>query len=141
MKMYYPDGASSFSPDELKELLIPTISNRDELDRWEQDNILKAVDWVDKVEPDEILSESFMKRLLTSILFIMLAITAASTLHAASLEEVRESARQGDAKGQFRLAQRYEADCIFMTIPILQALVMRLRFREQLMNIITLLSS
>ncbi|MCK4539513.1 MAG: mobile mystery protein B [Candidatus Krumholzibacteria bacterium] len=63
MKMNYPEGASPLSPDELKGLLIPTISNRDELDRWEQDNILKAIDWTDKVEPDEILSESFMKRL------------------------------------------------------------------------------
>ncbi|MBU8920543.1 MAG: mobile mystery protein B [Bacteroidales bacterium] len=63
MKMNYPEGASSFSPEELNELLIPTISNREELDRWEQDNILKAVDWVNKVEPDEILSESFMRRL------------------------------------------------------------------------------
>jgi len=59
----YPEGATPLDPDEIDGLLLTHITTRGELDRWEQDNILKAVAWLDQTKPDDILNEAFIKRL------------------------------------------------------------------------------
>ena len=41
----YPPGATPLEPDEAEGLLLPHITTRSELDRWEQDNILEAETW------------------------------------------------------------------------------------------------
>ena len=40
MSYEYPSGATPIAPDEEEGLLLPHITNRTELDRWEQDNDL-----------------------------------------------------------------------------------------------------
>ncbi len=58
-----PEGATPLDPDEIDGLLLTHITTRGELDRWEQDNIIKAVAWLDKTQPKDILNEGFIKRL------------------------------------------------------------------------------
>ena len=41
MNFDYPPGATPIDPDEAEGLLLSHITNRTELDRWEQDNIKK----------------------------------------------------------------------------------------------------
>jgi Fic-DOC domain mobile mystery protein B len=59
----YPQGAIPIDPDEAEGLLLTHITTRGELDRWENDNILKAFDWVAKTKPRDILNERFVKKL------------------------------------------------------------------------------
>jgi len=59
----YPEGATPLDPDESDGLLLTHISTRTELDRWEQDNILEALDWLDRTKPTDILNEQFIIRL------------------------------------------------------------------------------
>ena len=47
----YPEGASPLSADEMEGLLPTHITNRAELDRWEQDNINEALAWIEGHEP------------------------------------------------------------------------------------------
>lgn len=42
----YPPGATPLDGDDMDGLRLPHIANRTELDRWEQENILAAEDWV-----------------------------------------------------------------------------------------------
>jgi len=42
-----PKGATPLDPDEMDDLKIKTITTRGELDRWEQQNIGDAMDWLD----------------------------------------------------------------------------------------------
>ncbi len=42
MNFDYPPGATPIDADEAEGLLLPHITNRAELDRWEQDNIVEA---------------------------------------------------------------------------------------------------
>ena len=59
-----PKAATSLDPDEMDDLKIKTISTRGELDRWEQQNIGEAMDWLDtRKNKSEILNESFVKKL------------------------------------------------------------------------------
>lgn len=59
-----PKGATPLDPDEMEELKIKTITNRSELDRWEQQNIGDAMSWLDtRKNKSEILNEDFVKRL------------------------------------------------------------------------------
>lgn len=57
------DGQTPLDEDEIDGLLIPTISNRGELDEFEQQNIEEAVQWsiTRNIKPQTILSESFVK--------------------------------------------------------------------------------
>ena len=59
----YPAGATPVDPDEAEGLLLTHISTRGELDRWEQDNIVEALAWLDRVKPTDILNEQFVKEL------------------------------------------------------------------------------
>lgn len=63
IKLEYPDGATPIDPDEIEGLLLTHITTRGELDRWEQDNIVEALTWLDKTKPTEILNEKFVKEL------------------------------------------------------------------------------
>ena len=59
-----PKGATPLGPDEIDNLKIKTITTRGELDRWEQQNIGEAMDWLDtRKNKSEILFESFVKKL------------------------------------------------------------------------------
>lgn len=58
-----PEGATPLDPDEIEGLSLTHITTRGELDRWEQENILDAIRWIDKTKPKDILNELFMKNL------------------------------------------------------------------------------
>ena len=59
----YPEGATPIDPDEAEGLLLTHITTRGELDRWEQDNIVEALTWLDRKKPTAILNERFVKEL------------------------------------------------------------------------------
>lgn len=66
MNFDYPLGATPLDPDELEGLRLSHISNRAELDRWEQDNIIEAETWAfrkTKITIDDLLSVEFIRRL------------------------------------------------------------------------------
>ena len=63
MAFEYPEGATPIDPDEAEGLLLTHITTRGELDRWEQDNIVEALTWLDRVKPADILNEKFIKEL------------------------------------------------------------------------------
>ncbi len=59
-----PCGATPLDPDEMEDLKIKTITTRSELDRWEQQNIGEAMDWLDtRKNKTEILNEGFIRKL------------------------------------------------------------------------------
>ena len=55
----YPEGATPIDPDEAQGLLLPHIRTRDELDRWEEENILEAEDAVFRRKQKNILTEKY----------------------------------------------------------------------------------
>ena len=59
----YPEGATPIDPDEAEGLLPTHITTHGELNRWEQDNIVEALAWIDKTKPTNILNEQFIKQL------------------------------------------------------------------------------
>jgi Fic-DOC domain mobile mystery protein B len=59
----YPNGATPLDPDEAEGLLLSHITTREELDRWEQDNISEATAWLEKRKKKDILTQEFMKAL------------------------------------------------------------------------------
>jgi len=59
----YPDGATPLDKNEIEGLIPTHITTREELDRWEQENINEALAWVDSHKLKDILNESFMRRL------------------------------------------------------------------------------
>ena len=63
VELNYPCGATPLSKDEMLGLIPTHITNRDELNRWEQDNINEALAWVKKNKSRNVLSESFLKLL------------------------------------------------------------------------------
>lgn len=63
MKLDYPAGATPLDPDEAAALLLPHITSRTELDRWEQDNISEAETWAFRRKPKYLLSVDFVCRL------------------------------------------------------------------------------
>lgn len=67
----YPSGATPIDPDEAQGLLLPHITNRSELDRWEQDNIGEAEAWAFRRKPKDLLSAKFIcllhKRMLGNV--------------------------------------------------------------------------
>jgi len=58
-----PDEATPIDLDEAAGLLLTHISTRGELNRWEQDNIVDALAWIEKTKPTEILNETFVREL------------------------------------------------------------------------------
>ncbi len=63
MNFDYPPGATPIDADEAEGLLLPHITNRAELDRWEQDNIVEAETWAFRRKPGDLLSMDFACRL------------------------------------------------------------------------------
>jgi len=66
MNFDYPPGASPLDPDELEGLRLSHITNRAELDRWEQDNIIEAETWAFRktnITKDDLLSVDFIRLL------------------------------------------------------------------------------
>lgn len=63
IKLEYPEGATPIDPDEAGGLLLTHVTKRRELDRWEQDNIVEALAWLDRTKPSDILNEIFIKEL------------------------------------------------------------------------------
>ena len=63
INLEYPEGATPIDPDEAGGLLLTHITTREELDRWEQDNIIEALAWLEKTKPKEILNEAFIRKL------------------------------------------------------------------------------
>lgn len=63
MNSDYPPGATPIDPDEASGLLLPHITNRSELDRWEQDNIAEAEAWALRRKPKDLLSADFLRKL------------------------------------------------------------------------------
>ncbi|MCG2776955.1 MAG: hypothetical protein L6406_14880 [Desulfobacterales bacterium] len=58
----YPEGATPIDPDEAEGLLLTHITTHGELNRWEQDNIVAALAWIDKTKPTNILNEHQLRR-------------------------------------------------------------------------------
>jgi len=63
MKFDYPEGATPLDADEVSGLLLSHITNRTDLDRWEQENIAMAEAWAFRRKPRDILTEGFSKSL------------------------------------------------------------------------------
>ena len=59
----YPAGATPLDPDEAAGLLLTHVTTRGELDRWEQDNIIEAMVWLERTRPVDILNEKFVREL------------------------------------------------------------------------------
>lgn len=63
MTFVYPDGATPLDAREAEGLKISFIANRDELNRWEQENILEAEAKYFTRRRRDVLSERFILRL------------------------------------------------------------------------------
>ena len=59
----YPEGATPIDPDDAEGLLLTHITTHAELNRWEQDNIVEALAWIERTKPTNILNEQFIKKL------------------------------------------------------------------------------
>ncbi len=59
MQFDYPPGATPLDRDEAEGLLLPHITNRGELDRWEQENITEAETWAFRRKPRNFLSVDY----------------------------------------------------------------------------------
>ena len=59
----YPDGATPIDPDEMEGLKLGHITTRGELNRFEQDNINDALQWLESGRKGDILTEKFAKAL------------------------------------------------------------------------------
>ncbi len=54
-------GATPLDPDEMEGLKIGHITTREELNRFEQDNINEALQWLENRRKQDILTEKFIK--------------------------------------------------------------------------------
>ena len=65
MNLEYIDGQTPLDEEEKEGIRIPTISTREELDEFEQQNIEEALQWLltRKLKPEQILTEKFIKDL------------------------------------------------------------------------------
>jgi len=59
----YPEGATPLDPNETEGLRIRHITTREELNRFEQDNINEALQWLGTRHNSDILTEKFVKML------------------------------------------------------------------------------
>ena len=77
-----PKGATPLDNDELEGLKIKTITTRSELDRWEQQNIGDAMDWLEnRKNKSDILNEGFIKKLHEKMLGKVLNLTPERLYH------------------------------------------------------------
>ncbi|MGC4021676.1 MAG: mobile mystery protein B [Cyclobacteriaceae bacterium] len=65
LKLPVDRGQTPLDEDEIDGLLIPTISTRQELDEYEQQNIEEALQWIlkRKFKAESVLNEEFIKKL------------------------------------------------------------------------------
>jgi Fic-DOC domain mobile mystery protein B len=63
MKLEYPEGATPLDPTEAKGLKLPHITTREQLNRWEQENVFSAESKYFSRKHRDILSEAFILRL------------------------------------------------------------------------------
>ena len=65
LDLNYHNGQTPLDKDEKEGLRIPTISNRQELDEFEQKNVEEAVEWSigRKLKLEQILTEEFIRKL------------------------------------------------------------------------------
>ena len=63
IKLNYPEGATPIDLNEAKGLILTHITTQAELNRWEQENILEALAWIDKTKPEDILNDKFIRQL------------------------------------------------------------------------------
>ncbi len=59
----YPPGATPLDPDEMRDLVPSHVSSREQLDRWEQDNIAEAERRYFRRKPRMLLSVDFVCQL------------------------------------------------------------------------------
>jgi fido (protein-threonine AMPylation protein) len=59
----YTENNTTLDPDETEGLKLSHITSRDELNRWEQDNILEAFNWIEKQKPENLITEKFILEL------------------------------------------------------------------------------
>jgi len=59
----YTENNTSLDPDEIGGLKLSHITARDELNRWEQDNILEAFNWIEKQKPENLITDKFILEL------------------------------------------------------------------------------
>ena len=63
MKIEYPEGATPRDSIEAEGLRLPHVTSRDQLNKWEQENILEAEALYFSRKQRDILSEAFLLRL------------------------------------------------------------------------------
>jgi len=63
LKLEYPQGATPLDPDEAQGLIPRHISTQGQLNEWEQQNILRAEEWVFSRQRGDVLTVEFIKRL------------------------------------------------------------------------------
>jgi len=63
LKLEYPAGATPLDPDEAQGLVPRHISTQGQLNEWEQQNILRAEEWVFSRRRGDVLTVDFIKRL------------------------------------------------------------------------------
>lgn len=63
MNFDYPEGATPLDADEAEGLLLTHITNRSELNRWEQENIAEAEAAVFRRKQKDVLTGPYIKRL------------------------------------------------------------------------------
>ncbi len=56
-------GQTPLDPNEIEGLIPTHLATRTELDRWEHDNIVDALGWLDRYRSKAILEESFVREL------------------------------------------------------------------------------
>lgn len=55
-----PAGSTLLTSENKEGLLLTHITTKDELNRWENDNINRALVWVGERKPKDILNQRFM---------------------------------------------------------------------------------
>ena len=56
-------GATPIDPDEARDLLLIHVNDREDLNRWEYQNIKEAMVWLEKTKPVNILNQDFLRQL------------------------------------------------------------------------------
>lgn len=59
----YPFGATPLDANEIEGLRLGHIASREELNRFEQDNINEALQWLKNRRKNDVLTEKFVKAL------------------------------------------------------------------------------
>jgi len=63
INLNYPEGATPIDLNESKGLILTHITTQTELNRWEQENILEALAWINKTKPEDIFNDKFIRQL------------------------------------------------------------------------------